>query len=118
MNPRILFAAERMSFFFSSLLLGACQAACLVRCTDLLLDYALYHLVHESTRAHALILLGSSYVMHTYQVRPFSNSIEAVLVALSLLLLKRMLVTESLKTLSQVSTFTTHSCTLTFRLSW
>ena len=56
--------------------------------------------------------------MYTYQVRPFSNSIEAVLVALSLLLLKKMLVTESLKTLSQVSTFTTYSSTLTFRLSW
>ena len=49
MNPRILFVAERMSFFFSSLLLGACQAACLVKYIDLLLDYALYHLVHEST---------------------------------------------------------------------
>ncbi|KAI0704217.1 Alg9-like mannosyltransferase family-domain-containing protein [Cerioporus squamosus] len=85
LNPRILFVAERLSFFFSSLLL----------------DYALYHLVHEPARAHALILLGSSYVMHTYQVRPFSNSIEAVLVALSLLLLKRTLVAESLKSPKQ-----------------
>ncbi|TFK82885.1 glycosyltransferase family 22 protein [Polyporus arcularius HHB13444] len=85
LNPRILFVAERLSSFLSSLLL----------------DYALYHLVHEPARALALILLGSSYVMHTYQVRPFSNSIEAILVALSLLLLKRMLVVESLKSPTQ-----------------
>ncbi|RPD60643.1 hypothetical protein L226DRAFT_545128 [Lentinus tigrinus ALCF2SS1-7] len=81
LNPRILFAAERLSFFFWSLLL----------------DYALYYLVHEPVRSRALILLGSSYVMLTYQVRPFSNSIEAVLIAFSLLLLKKMLVTESMK---------------------
>lgn len=32
----------------------------------------------------ALVLLASSYVMHTFQVSPFSNSIEAILVAASL----------------------------------
>ena len=44
----------------------------------------------------ALVLLGSSYVIHTYQVRPFSNSIESVLLAISLLLLRKLLVTESI----------------------
>ena len=32
----------------------------------------------------ALVLLASSYVMHTFQIRPFSNAIEAILVAASL----------------------------------
>ncbi|EPS96823.1 hypothetical protein FOMPIDRAFT_36122, partial [Fomitopsis schrenkii] len=35
-------------------------------------------------RMRALVLLASSYVMHTFQVRPFSNSMEAILVAASL----------------------------------
>ena len=61
------------------------------------IDYVIYHLSHESSRLFALILLGSSYVIHTYQVRPFSNSTESVLVAISLLLLRKLLLTESLR---------------------
>ncbi|KAI0752580.1 Alg9-like mannosyltransferase family-domain-containing protein [Daedaleopsis nitida] len=80
-SSRTLFVSERLSFLSLSFLL----------------DYAIYHLVHESARSYALILLGSSYIMHTYQVRPFTNSIESILVALSLLFLRRMLVAEHLK---------------------
>lgn len=66
----------------------------------------MYNLVHDSTRVFALTLLGSSYVVLTYQVRPFTNSIEAILVALSLVLLKKMLVSEANKTSAQVRTLT------------
>ena len=41
-------------------------------------------------RRLGLLLLGSSHVMNTFQVRPFSNSIEAALVSLSLVLLCKM----------------------------
>lgn len=51
-------------------------------------------MVHEPVRLQALLLVASSYVMHTYQLRPFSNSIEAILVALSLVLVKKLLVDE------------------------
>ncbi|KAH9925027.1 Alg9-like mannosyltransferase family-domain-containing protein [Epithele typhae] len=82
--PRVIFTAERLSFLGSSFLL----------------DFATYHLVHDSARMPALLLLGSSYVLHTFQVRAFSNSIEAVLVASSLWMLKALLVGESLKSYS------------------
>ncbi|KAI0708537.1 Alg9-like mannosyltransferase family-domain-containing protein [Earliella scabrosa] len=88
LSPKTIFAAERLSFFLSSLLL----------------DYAIYHLVHESARSSALILLASSYVTLTYQVRPFSNSIEAILVALSLVLLRKMLLTERVRPSTQTGT--------------
>ncbi|EJF59887.1 hypothetical protein DICSQDRAFT_181664 [Dichomitus squalens LYAD-421 SS1] len=81
-SPRAVFAAERLSLLSLSFLL----------------DYAIYHLIHPSSRPFALVLLGSSYVMHTYQVRPFSNSIESILVALSLLLLRKLLLDESTRT--------------------
>ena len=64
--------------------------------SNLVLDYAAYYLSYEASRMSALVLLGSSYVIHTYQVRPFSNSIESVLLAISLLLLRKLLVTESI----------------------
>ena len=35
-------------------------------------------------RARALVLLSSSYMMLTYQLRQYSTSIEAVMIALSL----------------------------------
>ncbi|KAM5546079.1 hypothetical protein V8D89_000205 [Ganoderma adspersum] len=84
-SPRAIFAAERLSFLSSSFLL----------------DYAVYSLSYKSSRMFALVLLGSSYVIHTYQVRPFSNSIESVLLALSVLLLRKLLVAESLRSLSK-----------------
>ncbi|KAL7284770.1 hypothetical protein ACG7TL_002077 [Trametes sanguinea] len=77
--PQFIFVAERLPFLLSSLIL----------------DYSIYHLVHESARLQALLLISSSYVMHTYQVRPFSNSLEAVFVALSLVLLKRLFLSEA-----------------------
>ncbi|KAI0819879.1 Alg9-like mannosyltransferase family-domain-containing protein [Trametes gibbosa] len=79
LSPRLIFAAQRLPFLFASFIL----------------DYSVYHLVHDSARLQALSLLASSYVMHTYQVRPFSNSIEAALVALSLVLLRELLVGEN-----------------------
>ncbi|KAI0366536.1 hypothetical protein BV20DRAFT_641947 [Pilatotrama ljubarskyi] len=61
-----------------------------------------YHMV-DSARLQALLLLASSYVTVTYQVRPFSNSLEAVQVALSLVLLKKLLVLENAPRQSQRS---------------
>ncbi|KAG1802573.1 glycosyltransferase family 22 protein [Suillus variegatus] len=56
-----------------------------------LLDYSLMSLVPTpSARRPGLLLLASSHVMNTFQVRPFSNSIEAVLISLSLLFLRKM----------------------------
>ncbi|KIJ07508.1 glycosyltransferase family 22 protein [Paxillus involutus ATCC 200175] len=60
---------------------------------SMLLDYSLLSLI--SSPAHqrlGLLLLASSYVMHTFQVRPFSNSLESVLVALCLVLFQRIVV--------------------------
>ena len=39
---------------------------------------------NAESRARALILLSSSYMMLTYQVRQYSTSLEAVMVALAL----------------------------------
>jgi hypothetical protein len=65
------------------------------------LDYSLASLVPTPSARHlSLLLLASSHVMNTFQVRPFSNSIEAVLVALSLLFLRKI---SSVKTLNKVS---------------
>lgn len=67
LTPTLIFRLERLIFFGISLLL----------------DYSVSLLVHNpESRRYALLLLASSYVMHTFQVRPFSNSIEAALVAL------------------------------------
>ncbi|KAI8988994.1 Alg9-like mannosyltransferase family-domain-containing protein [Trametes punicea] len=84
-GPRLIFSVERVSFLLSSFLL----------------DYSIHSLVHESVRLQALLLFASSYVVHTYQVRPFSNSIEAILVALSLVTLKRLFLVESDKAASR-----------------
>ncbi|KAH9944881.1 Alg9-like mannosyltransferase family-domain-containing protein [Amylocystis lapponica] len=61
-------------------------------CYSFVLDYCVFQLVPNPVlRGQALILLASSYVIHTFQVRPFSNSLEAVLVALSLVFLQNLL---------------------------
>ena len=65
-------------------------------------DYVIYNVVYAPSRRLALILLGSSYVTLTYQVRPFSNSVEAIVVALSLLVTRNMLVDESLASAGRV----------------
>ncbi|EIW79621.1 glycosyltransferase family 22 protein [Coniophora puteana RWD-64-598 SS2] len=68
------------------------------------LDYCVYHLVPgRSSRWAALVLLASSHVVLTFQVRPFSNSVEAVLLALSLLVLRRLLDTFDAKVIKDLA---------------
>ncbi|KAG2134780.1 glycosyltransferase family 22 protein [Suillus clintonianus] len=74
-QPVLLFRLERFAFLVIS---G-------------LIDYSLTSLVpRPRNRLLGLLLLASSHVMNTFQVRPFSNSIEAVLVGLSLALLRKI----------------------------
>ena len=47
------------------------------------IDLCVYGLV-LSNKLEALVLLASSHVMFTFQLRPFSNSLESILVALAL----------------------------------
>ncbi|KAG1752252.1 glycosyltransferase family 22 protein [Suillus lakei] len=83
MQPILLFRLERFAFLLIS---G-------------LIDYSLISLVPTpNARRLSLLLLASSHVMNTFQVRPFSNSIEAVLVALSLVLSRKI---SSVKTLDK-----------------
>lgn len=75
MHPMLIFRLERSAFLVVS---G-------------LIDYSFMSLVPTpGARRLGLLLLASSHVMNTFQVRPFSNSIEAVLVALSLLFLRKI----------------------------
>lgn len=54
-------------------------------------DWAIYELVHSPRhRRQAAILVASSYVTWTYQSHTFSNSIETILVAWSLVLIERI----------------------------
>ena len=55
-------------------------------------DWAIHELV-QSTRQRrlAVILVASSYVTWTYQTHMFSNSIEALVVAWSLVMIQRIL---------------------------
>ncbi len=69
-------------------------------------------MVHEPVRLQALLLVASSYVMHTYQLRPFSNSIEAILVALSLVLVRNLLVGEIDAQSSKVRLLESHGANL------
>lgn len=52
-------------------------------------DFSVARLVPQR-RTLALVLLGTSHVMFTFQARPFTNSIEALLVALALIILQVM----------------------------
>ena len=97
-----MFAVERLSFLGSSFLLGAFLPLLIWFISNPTLDYSVYHLSYPSSRMFALVLLGSSYVIHTYQVRPFSNSIESIFLAISLLLVRKLLVDESLRLPSKV----------------
>ncbi|KAG1819207.1 glycosyltransferase family 22 protein [Suillus subaureus] len=82
-HPMLIFRLERSAFLVLS---G-------------LIDYSFMSLVPTPGARHlGLLLLASSHVMNTFQVRPFSNSIEAVLVALSLLFLRKI---SSVKTLDK-----------------
>ncbi|EGO01152.1 hypothetical protein SERLA73DRAFT_18033, partial [Serpula lacrymans var. lacrymans S7.3] len=52
-------------------------------------DYCAAALITQpAQRRHGLILIASSHVLHTFQVRPFSNSIEALILAICLVLLR------------------------------
>jgi len=54
-------------------------------------DWAIYELVHSPRhRRQAVILVASSYVTWSYQSHTFSNSIETLLVAWSLVLIERI----------------------------
>jgi len=54
-------------------------------------DWAIYELVQSPRhRRVAVLLLASSYVTWTYQTHTFSNSIETLLVAWSLVLIERI----------------------------
>ncbi|KAL4071722.1 glycosyltransferase family 22 protein [Scleroderma yunnanense] len=74
LHPTILFRLERLSFL----------------CLSLLLDVSVAILVPHPMRSFALLLLSSSYVTHAFYIRPFSNSLEAVIVALCLVCLKKI----------------------------
>lgn len=80
-HPVLIFRLERSAFLVAS---G-------------LIDYSLTRLVPTpSARRLGLLLLASSHVMNTFQVRPFSNSMEAVLLSLSLLFFCKISLVETL----------------------
>ena len=54
-------------------------------------DWAIYELVPSPRRRqHAVLLVASSYATWTYQSHTFSNSVESLLVAWSLVLIERI----------------------------
>ena len=56
-----------------------------------LLDWAIYELVPAKRhRQTAVLLVASSYVTWTYQTHTFSNSVETLVVAWSLVLIERI----------------------------
>lgn len=58
-----------------------------------LLDWAIYELVPAKRhRQTAVVLVASSYVTWTYQAHTFSNSVETLAVAWSLVLIERIVV--------------------------
>lgn len=57
--------------------------------SDIATDYCVYCLVPIGSRK-SLILLASSSTLLTFQLRPFSNSTEAVLLAVSLIIYKHI----------------------------
>ncbi|KAI0719705.1 Alg9-like mannosyltransferase family-domain-containing protein [Fomitopsis betulina] len=73
LNPYVLFAAERVSLFLFSIFLDST---------------VLGTIADPEIRARAAVLLSSSYMMLTYQVRQYSTSIEAVMLALSFSVLR------------------------------
>lgn len=93
-QPTLVFRLERFAFLVIS---G-------------LIDYSLINLIPlPSDRQLGLLLLASSHVMNTFQVRPFSNSIEAVLVALSMVFSRKI---NSVKTLKK--SYFLHLLAITF----
>lgn len=82
-----VFLIERLSSLVLSFVLGKGKLFIPISISwlthMLLLDICVAQVVRIS-RAKALLLLASSHVLMTFQLRPFSNSLEAVLVAASL----------------------------------
>ncbi|KAG6328677.1 hypothetical protein ID866_10412 [Astraeus odoratus] len=68
LHPLTLFRLERLSFL----------------CLSSLLDVSVSILAPPPVQSFALLLLSSSYVTHAFYIRPFSNSLESVIVALCL----------------------------------
>ncbi|KZT21480.1 glycosyltransferase family 22 protein [Neolentinus lepideus HHB14362 ss-1] len=76
LRPRILFLAERSMFLSLSFIL----------------DFTTTGLVpNPHSRMYALLLISSSHVVNAFQVRPFSNSLEAVFLSIALMLLRHLL---------------------------
>ena len=74
--PQLIFYVLRAGMFILSFVLE---------------DWAVYELVPSSRhRRQAVVLVASSYVTWTYQTHTFSNSVETLLVAWSLVLIQRI----------------------------
>lgn len=75
-TPKIVFYTLRILMFFVSFVLE---------------DWAIHELVpNKRQQRQAIMLLASSYVTWTYQTHTFSNSIETIVVAWSLVLINRI----------------------------
>ncbi|KAK9466002.1 Alg9-like mannosyltransferase family-domain-containing protein [Lipomyces arxii] len=75
-NPMLTYYCLRLFFFLVSFCLE---------------DWALQELGNTSkAKTHYLLVVASSYVTWTYQTHTFSNSVETILVAWSLVLIKRI----------------------------
>ncbi|KAF8558667.1 hypothetical protein OG21DRAFT_1404685 [Imleria badia] len=75
LHPPLVFRIQRLAFL----------------CLSSVLDYSVWSLVPQpAPRRLSLLLLASSYVTCTFQVRPFSNSLESVLVSLCIVLFRRI----------------------------
>lgn len=76
-TPKIVFYTLRILMFFVSFVLE---------------DWAIHELVpNKRQQRQAIMLVASSYVTWTYQTHTFSNSIETIVVAWSLVLINRII---------------------------
>ena len=76
-TPKIVFYTLRILMFFVSFVLE---------------DWAIHELVSSKRQQRvAIMMVASSYVTWTYQTHTFSNSIETIVVAWSLVLIQRIL---------------------------
>ena len=86
----LIFGAERLSFLVLSFVLGKrLVIAFRTWLINAIADYSIWCLVPH-VKGPALILLATSSTMLTFQLRAFSNSVEAVLLALALTLWKQV----------------------------
>jgi hypothetical protein len=96
-SSRAIFLTERLSSLVLSFILGEFLAAVILKASWMTLwgvDLCVARLV-PIERAKALLLLASSHLLMTFQVRPFSNSLETCLVAAALVVLNSMLSDQS-----------------------